>query len=282
MISDNKVYELSSQYLASCLEASSVWTEVLQGRGDMREALARFSALTCADSCGVARSKGFGEKPEQYGTFLRKSGGIARARDADCVSFGYFGSNLFQGLEATVWAKSDCSHNGSSNLRMTPLTNGSGVPLQDIRSIILEKCQDGMTVLELQFRSIPSSAAISAIDLISKPLSNSWKRRLPGIAIISSLQAVNSDGRNSENETLVPILSFQNPKGLSRAEFRICVMVNGGMQVKSIADALQISERTVRGHLSSIYSKIGVSGQFELLHLLTFEGVSEKNSLIAS
>lgn len=266
----HKKSELSLYVMTACLEVSAVWTETLQGRGDLREALARISALTHADYCGIARCKAAGEKPDQYGAFRQRPDANSRPQGSSCVSFGFFGPGLFLAKEASTWSKVDALSDRSA-VRSEPLVDGNGHPLQDIRSIILERDDSGMTILELHFRSAPSNATVTAIKLIAEPLSKSWKRRLPGIAITSAIQAVNGLGRYAEDGAIMPVLSFQNPKGLSRAEFRICMMIHGGMKVTTIADSLHISAKTVRGHLSSIYSKVGVSGQFELLHLLTTE-----------
>lgn len=278
MVPDNLKGELSLYIMAACLEVSSVWTEALQGKGDVREALSRVSALTHADFCGIARCKSVSEKPEPYGSYRRTSNGNPGRNGADCVSFGYFGPSLFLGLEASIWSKSDVQDD-QSTVQVTPLIDGNGYPLQDINSIVLEKTENGITVLEMQFRNAPSMATVTAVRLMSEPLSKSWKRRLPGIAVTSGLKAIKTNGRGPDDETLTPVLSFQNPKGLSRAEFRVCVMVRNGFQVAMIADALRISAKTVRGHLSSIYSKVGVSGQFELLHLLASEHQREDQAL---
>ena len=278
MVSGSLKGELSLYVMAACLEVSSVWTEALQGRGDVCEALARVSALTQADLCGLARCKSTMGKPEGYGSFSRRTNAKPGMKSPECISFGYFGSNLFLGVETSIWTKSD-ARNDNSRVQVVPLVDGNGYPLQDIYSVILERTADGITVLELQFREVPSLATATAIKLMSDSFSKSWKRRLPGIAVTSGVRAVNNMGREAEEETFVPILSYQNPKGLSRAEFRVCVMVHSGLQVAKIAEALHISAKTVRGHLSSIYSKVGVSGQFELLHLLTSEHLGEDQNL---
>lgn len=67
---------------------------------------------------------------------------------------------------------------------------------------------------------------------------------------------------------LEPILSMANPAGLSRAEFRVCLMLSKGLPVKGVVKELGTTEATVRSHLRSIYSKTEVNGIAELLYLI--------------
>ena len=65
------------------------------------------------------------------------------------------------------------------------------------------------------------------------------------------------------------IMTAANPLGLSRSEYRVCMMIRQGYLAKRIAQELVVQECTVRTHLRSIYGKAGVSGHVELLHRLT-------------
>ena len=42
------------------------------------------------------------------------------------------------------------------------------------------------------------------------------------------------------------------------------------MKVSNISSSLGVSASNVRKHLSTVYGKLGISSQLELLHLLTF------------
>jgi DNA-binding CsgD family transcriptional regulator len=52
--------------------------------------------------------------------------------------------------------------------------------------------------------------------------------------------------------------------GLTQAEERVARLAAGGMTNREIADALYMSVRTVEGHLSHIYRKLGVRSRTEL------------------
>lgn len=63
-------------------------------------------------------------------------------------------------------------------------------------------------------------------------------------------------GRQRSSDTLTP------------TESRVAQLVAEGMQTKQVAAALFVSSKTVEGHLTSIYAKLGVHSRTELAHRL--------------
>jgi ATP/maltotriose-dependent transcriptional regulator MalT len=57
--------------------------------------------------------------------------------------------------------------------------------------------------------------------------------------------------------------------GLTAAELRVAELVAGGLSTKEAAAALVVSPKTVEGHLSRIYAKLGVRSRTQLAHRLT-------------
>lgn len=64
-----------------------------------------------------------------------------------------------------------------------------------------------------------------------------------------------------------PAIPLQHPdlQGLSRREIEILTVLVSGDRVPAIAERFHISQHTVRNHLKSIYRKVGVGGQTELI-----------------
>jgi len=58
---------------------------------------------------------------------------------------------------------------------------------------------------------------------------------------------------------------------LTPAEQQVAALVAEGRTNREVATALVLSERTIEGHLSRIYAKLGVRSRAELAHLLTAE-----------
>ena len=55
---------------------------------------------------------------------------------------------------------------------------------------------------------------------------------------------------------------------LTTTERRVAELVAEGLQTKQVAARLFVSPKTVEGHLSRIYGKLGVSSRTELAHRL--------------
>ncbi|TNC63599.1 helix-turn-helix transcriptional regulator [Rubellimicrobium roseum] len=66
----------------------------------------------------------------------------------------------------------------------------------------------------------------------------------------------------------MPLLSVSNPARLSRAEFRVCVLLSKGLNTSSVCSELSISISTLRTHLRNIFAKTKVTSMAELLCLL--------------
>jgi len=62
---------------------------------------------------------------------------------------------------------------------------------------------------------------------------------------------------------------------LTEREREVILLIGEGMRNKEIAERLVISEATVRNHLTSIFSKIGVNDRFELVVFAYRHGLSQ-------
>lgn len=107
-------------------------------------------------------------------------------------------------------------------------------------------------------------------EALTPTIVRSWAGRKKGLVaekLMGPRRAPMVSSRH--NRAMVePLLSVANPAGLSRAEFRVCLMLSKGLSVKGVVSELGTTEATVRSHLRSIYSKTEVSGIAELLYLI--------------
>lgn len=74
-------------------------------------------------------------------------------------------------------------------------------------------------------------------------------------------------GDSRENEP-VPLLSPENPAGLTRTEARVCRFLAEGMSAREIAERTKSAMPTVRTHLRNIYAKTGLDGMVAVIHRL--------------
>lgn len=61
--------------------------------------------------------------------------------------------------------------------------------------------------------------------------------------------------------------------GLSHREVEVLGRLAGGMTTREVADHLEISEKTVRNHIASMYTKLGVHGRAQLVRYAMRKGL---------
>lgn len=118
--------------------------------------------------------------------------------------------------------------------------------------------------LELHFDE-PVETRYASLNMMADVLVRSWARRAPGRFLEELLRTGRSERPWHGEDDL---LSAANPAGLSRAEYRICMMLGRGLSGSALARELDIRPTTLRTHLRNIYSKTGTGGQAELVVLL--------------
>lgn len=134
----------------------------------------------------------------------------------------------------------------------------------DIRVIVITEGSD----LESQARAL-EMGAVGIVQKAQSPklLLEAIRQTYNGetwlnqVLLNKILERGKSQNKNSQNQ------NSQNNSGeaLTARELDVISMIGEGLKNKSIADRLFISEATVRHHLSSIYSKLGVSDRLNLV-----------------
>jgi DNA-binding CsgD family transcriptional regulator len=126
--------------------------------------------------------------------------------------------------------------------------------------------------IEFPFDEPFSRSAQHAFEALVPTIQRSWAGRKPGLVARAT-----ADGRAllaHRSETTGPtvwttsILGMDNPAGLSRAEFRVCLLLSRGLSVKAVSEDLNLSENTIRSHLRAIYSKTETASLPELIYLI--------------
>jgi len=137
--------------------------------------------------------------------------------------------------------------------------------LAELVVIPLHSAPGAQDALEIGFRSAVRPYRLALLKLLAQALARSWTpdaahRFLDGLSVHEALTEVARE---------VPILGMDNPAGLSRAEYRICLLLSTGRPVKSVQADLGISDSTLRTHLRNIYAKTGTSDLRELVGTLS-------------
>ncbi|MEX0302382.1 MAG: helix-turn-helix transcriptional regulator [Leisingera sp.] len=136
--------------------------------------------------------------------------------------------------------------------------------------------------LELHFASRPGAVQQALLNIVSDTLVRTWTNRSPGLYTEACLTERRLR-RNAEVEA--HLLSMENPAQLSRAEYRVCVLLSKGQPAKRVQTDLGISKSTLRTHLRNIYAKTRTSNLTELVYHLvsvdTFAGRSPRRGTAA-
>lgn len=122
-------------------------------------------------------------------------------------------------------------------------------------------------LIEFHFaRPLPATER-SEIEALVPTILRSWAGRKPGLVTGAAVdERLQARARSPRPAWDVPLLGMSNPAGLSRAEFRVCLLVSRGLSVRGISEELGLSDNTVRSHLRAIYAKTDTSSMAELLY----------------
>lgn len=118
----------------------------------------------------------------------------------------------------------------------------------------------GRVHTESELAPFSTDVSLSTIDARMKQLENLVQTLIDGPKATDTRK--DGDDRYFQLETLAEL------QGLSHREWQVLHRLYTNQRVPSIAQALSLSPHTVRNHLKSIFRKVGVCSQSELLLLL--------------
>lgn len=265
---------LHSRLATSNVKVVVQWVEALHGQGEIAEVLRELVGLVGAKSALLARLVNH-DQAKRIAAADVTAGKLPSPPPPQSCSKLVLRENLRTARPGSIWRMSDvCFLPGFD----TAAIHDRG--LRDVVVLVLGQKTDEVDVLEFHFHNDPRDHDANLLSILGPEFSNTWVRRTPGCVqhAMAHLRLV-KDG--AARGAILPILHPNNPSGLSRSEYRICVMIGDGMKVKTIAEALSVCETTVRSHLTSIFSKTNTSGQVELIHRL-MEPSSQTNHLAIS
>jgi DNA-binding CsgD family transcriptional regulator len=125
--------------------------------------------------------------------------------------------------------------------------------------------------LEFHFRQGISAAQQADLNMIATTLTATWRNRVSGL--VTENLAQYRPGTIAQL-SVASILSCENPAGLSRAEYRVCVLLTRGLSAIRIRRQLEIRNSTLRTHMRNILAKTETGSKAQLLYkLLTAEPV---------
>jgi DNA-binding CsgD family transcriptional regulator len=137
--------------------------------------------------------------------------------------------------------------------------------LRELVMVPLEANDRFVDTIEFHFPEKLRNFQHMLLSSLGPVLATTWRNRAKGLFTDAMLHR-NAPLRDAPSQ--VPILSPGNPARLSRAEYRVGLMLSSGMPIEEVKSALQIQDSTLRTHLSNLYAKTNVSNLSELVFLL--------------
>ncbi len=137
--------------------------------------------------------------------------------------------------------------------------------MRELVVIPLESGPRFVDTIELHFTEKLRPFQQHLLNNLAPVLSMTWKNRAQGLFNEEVLRR-SEQQRATPGDT--PILSVANPARLSRAEYRVGLMLSRGLSIEEVRSALSIQDSTLRTHLSNLYAKTRATNMSELVYLL--------------
>lgn len=252
------------------LDGIAGWCGGLHGAMPLQNALSSLAYGFGAECAVLSRQLTAEDRPRTVSMFDHSADTLDTARLGRSLAkdvMGYFYPHV---RGATVWFLSDLLDDpgwvASNTLAHWRLARD----MREIVVMVLASNPQQSDFLEFHFtRGLERSEKLEFESLLPT-IVRSWTGRKTGLVtqtrMDERLVRARDDAQADKLVRNAPILGVANPARLSRAEFRVCLLLSRGLSVKGVTDELGLTEATVRTHLRSIYSKTETSSMAELLY----------------
>lgn len=253
------------------LEFISDWGEACRGQISLDRALSVLAVAVGAEAAMLVRVSGAEELESRVAIGDRRVNAAVPLRESFAVAG--LGEHFGSARVGTIWLQREGELNETPEL----LNFQSRSRFQELAVLVLA-AGNTHDVIELHFRKPLSAGRKAVLTGMLSVLARSWSSRKIGLVT----RATRSQVRAAPKTRLAArdLLSPSNPAGLSRAEFRVCLLLARGLAVQSVCRDLALSESTVRSHLRNIYAKSETSNMPELVYLLMSPNRSEATQML--
>lgn len=258
------------------LDAIASWCGGLHGSMPLAEALRALVAGFDADAGVISRHYKNTDRPKAVALVDVAESDSDRATLRRPLCEDVMGYLYSKARTSTVWFKSDHEEDPEWKASQTLENWTAAREIGEIVVLVLEGSLQQRDFLEFHFaRELERSERLE-IEALVPTLVRAWSGRQSGLVTQAQMDERMVRARVSAQASRLkpdaPILGMSNPAKLSRAEFRVCLLLSRGLSVKGVTEELGLSEATVRSHLRSIYSKTGVTGMQELMYRILSSG----------
>ncbi|WP_169739542.1 helix-turn-helix transcriptional regulator [Thioclava pacifica] len=248
---------------AGMIGAVAQWCECLHGTNPLRSALRILTDSIGAEAIVLSRYARAGETPTRVLVHDRARSGCRiplQQSFAELLLDGY----LDKAKPGSTWY-------GSMRDEELPAAAAMLLARRQLNELVvipLEVSDRAIDTIELHFTDKLRHYQQAVLTILADTLSRTWSNRARGLFTEALLKSAAAQAAPAVGS---PILSADNPARLSRAEYRVCLLLSHGQSPDQMRGELGISESTLRTHLSNLYAKTGARNLAEL----TFQLVSD-------
>lgn len=246
---------------AGMIGAIAQWCECLHGNAPLTRALAQLVESLGAEAGLLSRASRSQGGETKVISFDRITARGTRNKLERSFARSVLGLYFDKARPGTTWFKSMIDINADPALE----NFHSRRKMAELVVIPLATTDQSIDFLEFHFAGKPQAHHQALLNMLAETLTRTWQNRAPGLFTDALLRVQTV---NKVCQPGVPILSMENPARLSRAEYRVCVMLNRGKSTEGVREELGISNSTLRTHLRNIYAKTDTHNMGELMYLL--------------
>lgn len=247
---------------ANVIEAIADWCDALHGDLALEDAFTALATGLGAEAGLLVRTHMNDFRPIRIAVWDRlgtRSSSPLKTSFAD----GRFGPHMARPRPATIWLASQHDGDGDADPALETWQARRG--MSEFAVLVLASGPTTRDHIELHFKNQISVAMQSALSVVVPTMARTWASRQVGLVTRTVVNHRITQDPGPMRPARKALLGPANPARLSRAEFRVCLLLSRGLSVLGVASELAVSEATVRSHLRSIYAKTETSGLAELV-----------------
>lgn len=241
------------------------WCEALGGSLSLDDALGELVAGLDAEAGMILRTHSSDGRPVRIAMQDRSRHSAIRELKRSFAD-SYFGPVLDGARPGTIWQATALADDATGDPALGEWQ--ASRRCKEFVVLVLANSAQERDHIELHFRDFLTPETESTLATMLPNMARVWAGRRVGLITRTILNHRPNGVVTKAAATSTNLLGIENPARLSRAEFRVCLMLSRGLLVNAVAQELGLSEATVRSHLHSIYAKTGCNSLAELVFQL--------------
>lgn len=261
------------------LDGIAAWCGGLHGAMPLRDALQALADGFGAECAALSRHQKTENTPRSVALCDPRGSDGGRPALSRALARDVMGPFYAPARNATLWFLTDLLDEPQWDSTQSLYHWRATRDIAEITVVLLERNARHADFIEFHFTRPLERSEKLELESLLPTLVRAWSGRRTGLVTQAGMDARMARARASVKAERFkwdqPLLGMANPAKLSRAEFRVCLLLSRGLSVKGVTGELGLTEATVRTHLRSIYAKTETSNLAELLYRILSVGTSE-------